>query len=475
MSDSTVTVVSDYRPPVAAGKPYWPVATFVILGINAILFLIATLAGGSTSTSVLLDLGASFRPYFLRGEYWRLVMPMFLHVGWLHLVVNCYAFFILGPILERIYGYGRFALLYVVSGIGSSALSVALSTNVAAGASGAIFGIAGAMLVAGFLHRGAIPRHWARAFGKGILPFIILTLILGFTAKGIDYWGHLGGLATGMALAGFLPPLQRQESAPWPGSEKPSQAIVALPIAVVVLAMAAAAQHYVVSRDVSRLLQQGTQLRTAHQDSAALACFQVAARRSPRDERPHAMMGALYQEQVQYDKAIQEYIEAVRLMPGSPEPRLVLGMAYLAKGDFGKAQQAFEAAMGKDPASADGQRLLADLYAQQKRYPEAIRHYKEALRIDPSLAGTRNNLAWLYATSDDLKLRDPQAALEYARQAVEATHWKESGFIDTLAEANYASGNYQEAVRIEVVALKFDPHNPELQAHMVRYRKAAGL
>jgi rhomboid protease GluP len=449
------------------------VVTLVILGINVVVFLVMTFAGGSTSPAVLLDFGASFSPYFRRGEYWRLVMPMFLHIGWLHLIVNSYALFILGPILERVYGYGRFALLYVATGMGSSALSMSLSRNIAAGASGAIFGIAGAMLVAGYLHRDLIPPRWGRALGRGILPFIVVNLILSFSVRGIDYWGHLGGLLTGMVLAALIPPPAHDLAAQF-GNERPSQAIIALPVIVVALGMASTAQHYIASRDVTRLLQEGVRFRAAHQDAKALERFQAAARRSPRDEHPHEMMGALYLRQQQFDKAIQEYSEAVRLSPGAPEAQLALGVAYRMKGDLGKAQQAFEAALGKNPTTAEGQRLLADLYAEQKLYPEAVQHYKEALQIEPNSAESHNNLAWLYATSEDPKWRDPRAALEHARRAVELTQWKKAGFIDTLAEAHYASGSYQEAVRIQSLALKLDPHDPELQEHMARYRKAAG-
>jgi rhomboid protease GluP len=186
--------ISDYPPPfVHVRRRYWPVVTLAIIGINVVVYLLMTYAGGSTNTDVLLDFGASFSPYFRRGDYWRLVMPMFLHVGWLHLLGNSYALFILGPILERVYGAGRFSFLYVAAGIGSSALSMSLSMNVAAGASGAIFGIAGAMLVAGFMHRDIIPPRWGRAFGAGIVPFIVLMLFLGFSEKGIDHWGHVGG------------------------------------------------------------------------------------------------------------------------------------------------------------------------------------------------------------------------------------------------------------------------------------------
>jgi rhomboid protease GluP len=450
------------------------VVTLVILGINVVIFLAMTFAGGSTSTDVLLDFGASFSPYFQRGEYWRLIMPMFLHIGWLHLIVNSYFLFILGPILERIYGYGRFALLYVAAGMGSSALSMTLSPRIiAAGASGAIFGIAGAMLVAGYLHRELIPPRWGRALGRGILPFIVINLIFGFRVRGIDNWGHLGGLLTGMVLAALIPP-PAHDLAPQFGEAPPSQAAIALPVIVLALGMASTAQHYVTSREVVRLLQQGERFRSAHQDAKALERFQAAAQRSPRDERPHEMIGALYMREQQYDKAIQEYSEAVRLSPGAPEAQLALGVAYRMKGDLGKAQQAFESALGKNPTTAEGQRVLADLYAEQKLYSEAVQHYEQALQIEPQSAVSHNNLAWLYATCEDPKWRDPRAALEHARRAVELSQWKEAEFVDTLAEAHYASGSYQEAVRIQVLALQLDPQNPELQEHMARYRKAAG-
>src|SRR5215472_6306486 len=165
-----------------------------------------TLAGGSTNPEILLDFGASFAPYFHRGDYWRLVMPMFLHIGWLHLLINMYALYLLGRILEHVYGYGRFAFLYVGSGIFSSYLTMAIGPHIAAGASGAIFGIAGAMLVAGFLHRASIPRHLRRVFGSGILLMIVANLAFGKIVSGIDNWGHVGGLFGGMVLGGLIRP-----------------------------------------------------------------------------------------------------------------------------------------------------------------------------------------------------------------------------------------------------------------------------
>ena len=461
----------EYR---VAPRRYWPVATLAILAVNGLLFVLETLAGGSKNPGVLLDFGASYGPYLRRGEYWRLVMPMFLHIGWLHLLVNSYALYILGPILEHVYGYGRYAAIYVATGIGSALLSMTISNNIAAGASGAIFGVAGAMLVTGYLHRDVIPLRWGRAFGRGMIPFIVVNLAFGFSVRGIDNWGHLGGLASGVLLALAIAP-PGHNLLPGEIAEPPSQAIVALPLAVVLLAMAATVDHYRTSQAVSRLLAEGARFEAAQQYDRALQSFQEAARRAPCDERPRQQLGALYLAQRKYDQAIEEFEAAGRLSPGDPQSRLGLGMAYRLKGDLTKAQQIFEAVLGKNPQTAEGQRLLADLYADQKLYGDAIAHYREALRLEPNMAEAHNNLAWLYATSEDLKFRDPQAALAHAQRAVDLTQWKEAGFIDTLAEAQFAKGNYRDAVVIQNKALALEPDNREFQEHMSRYRKAAGI
>ncbi len=454
-----------------------PRATYVILAANVLIFLLMERAGGSKNPDILLDFGASYGPFIRRGEYWRLVMPMFLHIGWVHLLVNSYALYVLGRILEQVYAYGRFALFYLVAGVGSSFLSMTVSNSVAAGASGAIFGVAGVMLVTGYLHREVVPPRWGRAFGKGILPVILANLILGFAARRvlpIDNWAHLGGLASGILLGLLIPP-PGLDSVPGSVSQEPSQAVVIVPVVVVALAMGAAVDHYRESRVVVRLLEDGRALRAKHQDSKAVERFEEAARRAPRDERPHEEIGALYLDQKRPAEAIREFEEAVRLGPDSPQARLGLVLAYRQKGDLAKAQELLEAFVGKNPPTSEGQRALADLLAEQKLYPEAIQHYKQALRLQPSNAAAQNNLAWLYATSEDPRYRNPTAALQHALHAVELTHWKEAGFIDTLAEAQYANRNFAEAVKVQTKALALEPDNSELQDHMARYRKAAGV
>jgi membrane associated rhomboid family serine protease/tetratricopeptide (TPR) repeat protein len=450
---------------------YRPVATYVLIALNLVVFGLMTWAGGSTKPEVLLDFGASYGPYLRQGEYWRLVMPMFLHIGWLHLLINMYALYLLGRILEHLYGYGRFALLYVGSGMFSSYLSMAVGPHVAAGASGAIFGIAGAMLVAGFLHRASIPRRLRRVFGSGMLLMVVANLVFGAVVPGIDNWGHVGGLFAGMVLGGLIRPPQPDLLAR-PAEEAPSQPVVIIPILIVALAMAATIDNYSKSRVVTGLLQEGNRLRDKNQPDRAVERFQEAARRAPRDARPHEELGLLYLQQRRADDAVREFEAAIHLGSDSPRAQIGLALAYESKGDPGRAQP-LQNALAKVAETAEGQTVIAEVYYQIRLYPQAILHYQEALRRNPKLAEAHNNLAWLYATSQDPRYRNPRGALEHATLAVELTDWKEPGFIDTLAEAFYVNNSFDEAVRAQSKALKLDPDNRELLEHMEKYRKAA--
>ncbi len=185
-------------------------------------------------------------------------------------------------------------------------------------------------------------------------------------------------------------------------------------------------------------------------------------------------MAAVYLAQNNIPEAIREYKEALRLSPDSPAAQLGLAAAYEREGQPGKARELLVDIVGKDPHTADAQEALADLCAEQKLYPEAIGHYNEAIRLKPDFAEARNNLAWLLATAEDPRYRDPSEALKQAQQAVQLSHWKEAAFIDTLAEALYANGQYQQAVAVEKKALALEPGDKTMQEHMARYRKAAG-
>jgi tetratricopeptide (TPR) repeat protein len=314
-----------------------------------------------------------------------------------------------------------------------------------------------------------------------MIPFIVLNLALGLSVHGIDNWGHLGGLASGVLLAFVIPP-PRHDLPEGEIAEPASQSMVFLPLSVVIVAIAATANHYRAIQAMDRLLAQGERFESAHQYDRGFRSFQEALSLAPHQEQPHEELGTYYLTQRKTDQAIQEFQEAIRLTEGDEHPRLELGLAYQLKGDPQKAQQIFEDVFGKNPQTAQGKRLLAAnhvllavLYDKQKLYADAIKNYQEALRLAPGFAEAHNNLAWLYATCEDPKFRDPKAALDHAQLAVKLTQWKEGNFIDTLAEAHFVNGDYQQAVDIQKKALALEPDNTELQGHMVRYRKAAGM
>ncbi len=453
-------------------RHYPVVATYVILCLNVFIFGLMTAAGGSKNVNVLLNFGASYGPFFRNGQYWRLVMPMFLHIGFAHLAVNMFALCVLGAYLEPLYGYGRFALLYVVSGMGGTLLSMEASSNIAAGASGAIFGVAGAMLVTGLLHPEVVPRRWKNVFGGGILAAIVVELIFGRFIQHIDNWAHLGGLVVGLLLARLIPPAAiNVDSARW--SESRFQPVVLLPAAVVLIAFGTTANIYAKTQQLARLLAEADRLEAAGHADRARAPLEEAKRIDPRNARVHEELGGLALARKDYGDAIREYEAALRFNHASPSESLLLATAYVESGDFAKAREVLEKA--QRPARADVQEMLGEVCSGLKLYTEAVQHYQEALKLSPDSPLTNNNLAWIYATCENPQLRDPHAALEHALRAVQLTGWRQPDFIDTLAAALAANGEFKLAAETEAKAAQMEPGNPGFQESLARYRKAAGL
>ena len=131
-----------------------PIITYLIIAICVVMFLITCLFNGNVidiSASLLARLGGNLGYYTKNGEYYRLFTCMFLHAGILHLALNMYSLFIIGPRVEDFFGKGKFLLIYFLSGISGSLLSIGLNGNVmSVGASGAIFGLFGALIYFGY-------------------------------------------------------------------------------------------------------------------------------------------------------------------------------------------------------------------------------------------------------------------------------------------------------------------------------------
>jgi membrane associated rhomboid family serine protease len=180
--------------------------TNLILVAIAGMFVVEVIAGGPGSIiggpnlRTMVDLGAMFPPLVAAGENWRLFTAMFLHFGIIHLLVNAYSLFILGNVLERELGRSRLAILYLLSGLMASAASYAFSDigTVSAGASGAIFGVFGAVFAINFRR-----RHTAQGamLMRSMVQIILLNVFINVLASSyLDWRAHLGGAIAGAFL-----------------------------------------------------------------------------------------------------------------------------------------------------------------------------------------------------------------------------------------------------------------------------------
>lgn len=201
-----------------------PRLTYVLIGANVLVGLASVLSGagaavsGGGGGSLLVREGALFGPLVAEGEYWRLITSGFLHGGLFHLLINMYALYILGGLIEPAIGRLRFALVYFVSLLSGSFGALLLAPmQPAVGASGAIFGLFGAAFLL-MRQRGINPMQ------TGIGVFLVLNLAITFLVPQISIGGHLGGLAGGLLVALLLFELPSRVRMP-----------AALPVALVVL------------------------------------------------------------------------------------------------------------------------------------------------------------------------------------------------------------------------------------------------
>lgn len=175
-----------------------PTVTYGIIFICILMFILMYIFGnGSEDNYTLLLFGANLDVLTKGGDYYRLVTSMFLHIGIWHLFVNMYSLYVLGKEVENTLGRRKYLIIYLLSGIAGSILSLAFNHNIiCAGASGAIFGIMGAILYFGYYYR----AYLGSTIINSILPVIILNLIIGFLDTGIDNAAHIGGLVGGILL-----------------------------------------------------------------------------------------------------------------------------------------------------------------------------------------------------------------------------------------------------------------------------------
>ena len=182
-----------------------PIVTYILIALCVIMFIVS---GFGYNTEKLMLFGANYGPLVRHGEVYRLIACMFLHAGIIHIGLNMYSLFIIGPRVEDFFGKWKFLLIYMLSGISASLLSIGLNGNVVSvGASGAIFGLFGALVYFGYSYRGYI----GAIIKSQIVPIVIYNLLMGFFIPGIDMWGHIGGLIGGLIVANMLGTIENKK------------------------------------------------------------------------------------------------------------------------------------------------------------------------------------------------------------------------------------------------------------------------
>ena len=181
--------------------------TYSIIGINIVVYIFSALLSQNIADmdmQTLVDMGALYGPYtVLKGEWWRLFTAMFLHGGMTHILMNMFSLYLIGRGLEMYFDKRAYVIIYLFSGLLGGLASLYMHPqSVGVGASGAIFGVFGAL--AGFFlaHRDKIATH-SKAFMKDFAVVLGINLVLGLSIPSIDVSAHIGGLVVGL-IGGFV-------------------------------------------------------------------------------------------------------------------------------------------------------------------------------------------------------------------------------------------------------------------------------
>lgn len=177
-------------------KPY---VTNIIIGFTVFVFLLQLATNYLIHDGFLALYGAKINSLIARGQIWRLFTPIFLHGNLLHIAFNMYALSRIGPSLERFYGHWRYLALYILAGFGGNVFSMLFTDAASLGSSTSIFGLIAAQGVFYYHNREIFGSTFKQAL-NGIISIAVINLIIGMS-PGIDNWGHVGGLISGITFS----------------------------------------------------------------------------------------------------------------------------------------------------------------------------------------------------------------------------------------------------------------------------------
>ncbi|MCY9078110.1 rhomboid protease YqgP [Bacillus inaquosorum] len=313
-----------------------PIFTYAFIALQVLMFFLLELNGGSTNTQTLVAFGAKENSLIAAGEWWRLLTPIVLHIGIAHLAFNTLALWSVGTAVERMYGSGRFLLIYLAAGITGSIASFVFSPYPSAGASGAIFGCLGALLYVALSNR----KMFLRTIGTNIIVIIIINLGFGFAVSNIDNSGHIGGLIGGFFAAAAL------------GLPKAGAFGKRLLSAVLLIALAAGFLYYGLhspSRQESVLIQQASELYQEGKYEEVTELLNGAAEQKDASADLLKILAVSDIQIGEYDQAISLLERVVEKEPKDHASYYNLALLYAGKNELGQAEEAIKSAVKLKP------------------------------------------------------------------------------------------------------------------------------
>ncbi len=404
--------------------------TTYLVGMNVLVFAAMVLSGVSLwapGSSDLLRWGANFGPFTMDHQWWRLLTSMFVHVGLLHLLLNMWGLWVLGRVGEYLYGNWRFVALYLLSGLGGSVASLARNPMVvSAGASGALFGIAGALVASSLFGIGSSPLRLAPHAMRSLILVIAANLAFGFLYTRIDNGAHIGGLITGFLLGAVLSLDFRWARR----GMQLSPAMVLFPLVGVLIAGSAA--YVRTFRGPEIQMDLGREALQRGDAGAAIEQLQHVIQARPNDSAAHEALGTAYALARRLSLAQKEYARALQLNPSSVKLRKQLAVVDVEIGNSEAAVKLLQEAGQRSPRDVQTFLELGVLYQQMGKDKEALPQLQRAAELDPNHAGIMQALGITYL---HLKQYEP------ATTALQQAHKLAPGSPDVLmALANAYEG-----------------------------------
>ena len=285
--------------------------TAALLAINIVAFLLQQVPGLHVT-----DLGVNFGPLTISGEYWRLFTAGFLHGGIIHIALNMWCLWSLGRLSERLFGKWQTFAIYMVTGVGGALLSIANNPQHGElGASGAVFGIVGAVIAGVKFGELNISSGEKKAIISSAVSFAVLNFMLGFSGFGssvvgrVDNMCHLGGFITGLMVGLPLGAFHRKQ-------------FLQLATLIVTSAVLTAGARELVQREGPGAYKTAAVIAWHNKDYAkTVSLLEKYTVAMPEDDVGLLMLGEAYAHDNQPDKAIAAFEQALRVNPNSEDAK----------------------------------------------------------------------------------------------------------------------------------------------------------